>query len=248
MQHLILTGPSGSGKSANLIDLFNHDQGKSCLLDKDPHISAIAKARKELVFGTVWGLGGFTLRDCPYFQDKFLSLLFHTQVQLGESTLRVHEKSYLFESMPKGYLRVLTALFKLVENPDIVMYIEDVERDLDINIQRNFLYRLSTEFPEARFQVTTNSPHILASLAEARVLSLPEKTESSSNMYRGLPVGKILTSHFKASSEVDAQSTEILNQLQIAVRAGKPYDEIYDQLKNRAYLRMVALLIIEEDL
>ena len=110
--------------------------------------------------------------------------------------------------------------------PEGVVVIDELEAHLHLELQEQILPFLTGLFPSFQFIVATHSPAVIASIPNAVVYDLRTREPVLSDHLRGIRYGMLMTEHFGISSEVDLDTTEMLDELrEIAGRSTRTPDD-----------------------
>lgn len=116
-----------------------------------------------------------------------------------------------------GDLMIRMSAAKLVSGQDQdplgVVVIDELETHLHLKLQEIILPFLQDTFPTLQFVVATHSPAIVASAKDAYVLDLRNCELRSTEDFRGVRYGTVMTSHFGISSDFDLETTRRLEEL-----------------------------------
>ena len=105
------------------------------------------------------------------------------------------------------------------EDPTGVVVIDELETHLHLAMQEVVLPLLQDTFPTLQFIVATHSPAIVASAKDAYVYDLRNRELRSTEDFRGVRYGTLMTSHFGISSDFDLATTRRLEELKQLRRA-----------------------------
>lgn len=122
--------------------------------------------------------------------------------------------------------------------------IDEPELHLHPRLQQMVLPLLTATLPHVQLVVATQSPMVLASLAEATVFGLRSRSASSSADYHGIRYGTILTQHFGLRTDFDLATARKLDRLEelhgLAPAPGTPEHEelhrLLAELRDRPHL------------
>lgn len=130
----------------------------------------------------------------------------------SEITLRIMEcRKYRHDVLhdPKSYEE--DASF----DPEGIVIIDDIDKNLRPSIQRKILPLLTKFFPKIQFLVSTHSPLVMSSIPNALVVDLDKrgKDEELSDDIQGIRYGTLLTSLLGLSADFDLDSEDLLERL-----------------------------------
>ncbi len=156
--------------------------------------------------------------------EPSLSLIFqHSDYRFD---LRFRENGVArFDCLPDGYaslIRIWADLALALEaargtHPKVsawhgIALIDEIEAHLHVELQETVLPSLTKLFPEFQFIVTTHSPAVLSSVDNATIFDLTKKKSLASADLQGVAYGAIMTGHFGISSDMDLDTTRMLER------------------------------------
>lgn len=173
------------------------------------------------------------------FEDSELKLVF------DEDNFQFHiyetgHNPFDFNTLSSGYAAVMDIIVDLIMRMEKhsdkkfqflmsgIVFIDEIETHLHLELQRNILGLLTTIFPNIQFVVSTHSPFILNSLENAVIYDL-ENRILVENGLANVPYDGIVEGYFKA----DAMSQllkEKYERYKVLVKKEKLTDEDFEEL------------------
>lgn len=149
------------------------------------------------------------------FEDESLSLVFNEE----EFQFSIHMKNrepFTFNTLSSGYASLLDIVIDLImrmekhtnrsfryDMPGIV-FIDEIETHLHLDMQKNILKFLTTLFPNIQFIVSTHSPFVLNSISDVIIYDLENRTHVKNGL-ANIPYEGVVEGYFK----VDTLSNEL---------------------------------------
>jgi len=97
--------------------------------------------------------------------------------------------------------------------PTGVVILDEIENHLHLRLQEQALPFLTRLFPGFQFITATHSPAVIASVPDAVVYDMVERSATLSAEFVGVRYGTLMTGHFHLPSEFDLDSTTKLAEL-----------------------------------
>lgn len=94
--------------------------------------------------------------------------------------------------------------------PAGIVIIDEIETHLHLRLQEQILPFLTNLMPSVQFIVATHSPAVIASIPNAVVYDLGERTQTDSAVFAGVRYGSLMTEFFGLPSDMDIASTREL--------------------------------------
>lgn len=149
---------------------------------------------------------------------------------------------FSFDELAGGYaaiLDIITDLMMRMEKTAGIKYdmpgfvlIDEVDAHLHLSLQKNILPTLTTLFPKIQFIVTTHSPFVLNSIANAVVYDLETKTlVDTKEGLSLLPYSGIVESYF-GLSELSARLKEKFERYKELAKQSNFTDDDYNELSD----------------
>lgn len=124
----------------------------------------------------------------------------------------------IFAEITLGIERYVNALIAAGQDADPgtptgVVILDEIENHLHLRLQEQALPFLTRLFPGFQFITATHSPAVIASVPDAVVYDMVERTATLSAEFVGVRYGTLMTGHFHLPSEFDLDSTTKLAEL-----------------------------------
>ena len=97
--------------------------------------------------------------------------------------------------------------------PTGVVILDEIENHLHLRLQEQALPFLTQLFPGFQFITATHSPAVIASVPDAVVYDMVDRSATLSAEFVGVRYGSLMTGHFHLPSEFDLDSTRLLTEL-----------------------------------
>lgn len=168
-----------------------------------------------------------------------IQVFFRSLLGDGELEMSFNKKEFRFDlkfsdgrvrrldELPAGFSSFLEIVSELLVRVDAVrtmtpeldhdvegvVFIDEIDAHLHIELQERALPMLAGLFPGIQWVVTTHAPAVLGSLPHALVFDLGTGVGTPSEDFIGVRFGSIVTSHFGLPTDLDRDSTEKLQRL-----------------------------------
>lgn len=183
------------------------------------------------------------------FEDDSTKLVFDEET--FEFTIYQDGKTpFDFNTLSDGYAAVLDVVVDLmmrmerhnkrnfVFNMPGIVFIDEIETHLHIELQRNIMKMLETFFPNIQFIVTTHSPFILSSMENAVIFDLENKTLVEEGL-ANVPYSGIVEGYF-GSDTLSLQLREKFNRYKELISKKDISDEDIEEItKLEMYLEEI---------
>lgn len=196
------------------------------------------------------------------FEDNTLVLNFDYQAQRfsirqsGKADYRFQQLSSGFSSLLAVYAELLTRIqlgVTGVEDVYGVVIIDEVDAHLHVSLQKKILSFLTKSFPNIQFIVSTHSPFVVSSVANAVIydlstlecvedLSMYSYESILSGLFNTLPVSEVLQEKITALGSLLESSSPDINVVETYVKEIGEHEGVLDS-ESAFYLKKARILV-----
>ncbi len=187
------------------------------------------------------------------FNEKDLQLRFDRKNYNFDIVLNGH-KAFDFTTLSDGYSAILSIVIEIMmrmenkssRNYNIqgIVFIDEIETHLHIDLQKKILPFLTSFFPKIQFVVTTHSPFVLTSVDNAVIFDL-EKQLKLENL-SGYSSEAIVESYFESDKYSDILKAQV-KRYEWLLNLDNPTMEQKDEIESlRAYFKQLPKFLAPE--